>query len=384
MSMRPVLLCMLALALAPAVGHAAVIEAPADCNRYDDCSYEAVVRAQPGEANHLTIAVVEGRPVFSDPGVLVQAGENCTSESDHVVWCLAEVARVRVLAGDRDDAVDASGYNHSVTIDGGAGDDELSGGAGNDELTGGRGDDEEHGGAGRDEVSFAEARTPVRVDLRAQTARLDRHLERFDGIESVRTGSGDDVLSGDVHSNDLAGGPGNDRLYGSGGDDNLAAGRGADVLRGGRGDDTLEARHSRTHGARADDIACGHGHDFVVDADAPALVHGDCERLAADNLTWPVDLWQHGGRLRIRRDMLGSHMHLTVKLFMGGRPQRVFHRRVASHGTFPPGVFSLGLSTPGVELARATGAVRVTVTILATAPRGDFAVTLHLLLARAP
>ena len=61
----------------------------------------------------------------------------------------------------------------------------------------------------------------------------------------------------------------------------------------------------------------------------------------------------------------------------------VFRRRVASNGTYRAGVFSFGLSTPAIELARAARPIRVTVRILASSPRGDFPLTLHLLLSRA-
>jgi hypothetical protein len=383
MAMRPVLLCLLSLALAPAAARAAVITARADCDRYNGCSYQAVVRAQPSEANDLTVRVLHGQPVFSDPGVVMQAGDNCISEGDHVVSCLADVTSVRVLAGDRDDVIDASGYRYPVTIDGGPGNDILSGGPSRDELRGGQGVDEVHGGPGPDEISFADATTPVRVDLRSQTATVAGHLERFDGIESAVGGSGDDVLIGNAHSNGLAGGLGDDQLFGRAGDDTLTAGRGTDVLRGGRGDDSITDTYPARRGADADDVGCGRGHDIVGNADAPSIIHDDCERLAADNFTWPVQLWHHGRLLRIRRDMLGNHLRLTVKVLSGGRLQRVYRRLAASHGTLPAGVFSFSLSTPAIELARAAGPARVTVRILASSPRGEFPVTLHLLLAPA-
>lgn len=384
MAMRPVLLCLVCLALVPATVDAAVITAPEDCDRYNDCSYAAFVRAQPGEANQLTIAMVDGQTVFSDPGVVLQAGDNCANEDDHVVSCLVQLDSVRVTAGDGDDTIDASRFDRPTTIYGGPGDDKLTGGPSRDELIGGPGVDEMHGGAGpEDEISFADATTPVRVDLRSGTATVAGHRERFDGVEYVVTGSGDDVLIGDRHSNALTGGPGDDRLYGRAGDDYLSGGRGSDVLAGGPGSDVLDAGASHREGTPADEVACGAGHDSAFDVEAPTLIHGDCERLAARNFTWPVALWKDGRWLRIRRDMLGSHWHLTAKLFLAGRLQRVFRRRVASNGTYPAGVFSFGLSTPAIELARAARPIRVTVRILASSPRADFPLTLHLLLARA-
>jgi hypothetical protein len=381
--MRSVLLCLLSLALAPAGVDAAVIEAPADCDRYGDRSYQAIVRAEPGEANQLTVSAISGRVVFSDPGVVMRAGEGCTNDDDHVVRCLSDVTSVRVLAADGDDAVDASAFNRGpVTIDGGPGDDVLIGGAGGDHLMGGTGRDEVHGGPGPDWISFADAQSSVRVDLRSQTARVAGHVEHFDGIENVQTGSGDDVLFGDRADNELVSGPGADTLSGGRGDDVLTSGRGTDVVRGGPGDDYVSGLDSRRRD-NADRVGCGTGHDKVDQVDAPNVIRDDCEQLFASDFTFAFALWHQARVLRVPRWLLGSHMRLTVTVLLDGRVQRVFHRRVASRQLYPRGVWRLSLNTPAIALARASGAARVTLKILAIRPLGEeYRATLHLLLGR--
>jgi hypothetical protein len=380
--MRPVLLCLLSLALAPAAVDAAVIEAPADCDRYGDCSYQAIVRAEPGEANELTVSVIGGRIVFSDPGVVMRAGDGCTNEDDHVVRCPVDVTSVRVLAGDGDDAVDASRFNRGpVTIDGGPGDDVLIGGAGGDHLMGGPGRDVVHGGPGADWVSFADAQSSVRVDLRSQTARLGGHVERFDGIENAQTGGGDDVLIGDRADNELVSGPGADTLRGGAGDDILRAGRGADVVRGGAGDDQLFGP-SPSRRDDADNIGCGSGHDVVDPAAAPHLIRGDCEQLLAPAFESPFGLWHHAGVLRVPRMLLGNRMRLTVTVIFDGRVQRVFHRSIARKRLYPRGVWPLSLNTPAIARARVGAAARVTLRVVATRPGHEGRATLHLFLGR--
>jgi hypothetical protein len=371
MAMRPVLLCLMCLVLVPAAAHAAVITAPADCDRYNACSYVAVVRAQPGEANHLTIAVVDGRTVFSDPGVVLQAGENCANEDDHAVSCLVELDGVRVLAGDGDDTIDASHFNRPATIEGGPGADKLTGGPGRDELIGGPGVDEVHGGAGPDEISFADAATPVRVDLRSQTARIGGHLERFDGIESARTGRANDVLIGDRGDNQLSGGPGRDRLYGKGGDDALLGGAGKDILRGGPGRDTLGhvpdlpgADHSH------DDVGCGTGLDTVSPADAAVVIRGDCERLGTKRFVRPLRLGSRSGVLAIPRGLIGVSVRLVASVLFAGRVQRTIRRAAHTRRLVPRGVWHLTLVSPAITTARERGDALVTIRIAATLKDG--------------
>ncbi|WP_439817174.1 beta strand repeat-containing protein [Zavarzinia sp. CC-PAN008] len=123
---------------------------------------------------------------------------------------------------------------------GGNGADRMDGGAGNDTLMGGAGGDTMAGGAGQDTLSYANATTAVRVDLRIQAASGgEASGDRISGFEHVVGGSGGDVLIGNGLDNTLAGGAGHDTVSGGGGNDWLVGGQGLDRLDGGSGIDTL-------------------------------------------------------------------------------------------------------------------------------------------------
>jgi hypothetical protein len=354
--------------LAPATAHAATIQATGGCSRYQNCDYVVNVRAAPGEENHLSMTVVDGSPVFSDPGVGLKAGRLCSNIDDHTVRCVDEVVlRVKVFAGDRDDTVDASDYAHSpVTVEGGPGNDVITGSPSRDWLNGGPGVDRISGGPGQDWVSFAGTDGRVVADLRRQTATLLGHTEHFDGVETADGGRGDDMLIGDAGANELEGGPGDDHLRGGGGDDSLAGGGGTDALRGGPGDDTL-ANLERN----PDDIGCGSGRDTVDPADPPYVIRGDCERLYLFPLGWPpVVLSDEATILLLPRATTGGPIRLTVTVSLDGRVQRTLRRRIRRRLTFPKGSWRLPLTSPAISAARAHVAARVTVTMRARRRHG--------------
>lgn len=110
----------------------------------------------------------------------------------------SEVTSMVITLGDGDDHVDIhNSVIVGVTIDGGAGNDDLRSGGGNDSIFGGPGKD------------------------------------RLDG------GDGDDYLNGSEGDDDLNGGGGNDVLVGGEGDDKLDGGKGHNLLIGGGGEDDL-------------------------------------------------------------------------------------------------------------------------------------------------
>lgn len=115
----------------------------------------------------------------------------------------------------------------------GAGADVITTGAGDDIVRGQGGNDRLDGGGGVDQVSYAEKQQSVVVTLNGSndvTVFVNRVKEdSIRNFEDVRSGSGDDKLTGDTNVNKLYGGAGNDALNG---------GAGADYLVGGIGDDT--------------------------------------------------------------------------------------------------------------------------------------------------
>jgi Ca2+-binding RTX toxin-like protein len=130
--------------------------------------------------------------------------------------------------------------------------DKLYGGAGNDLLEGGIDSDLLDGGAGADRIrgdmgSGFVGREPRSagardiVDYSSRTARIKASTstgggergegDRYLGIEGIRGGSGNDVLTGRRgRADSLTGGRGNDRLNGLSGKDVLRGQAGADVL----------------------------------------------------------------------------------------------------------------------------------------------------------
>jgi Ca2+-binding RTX toxin-like protein len=355
-------------AVAPAqVAHGALVDTSGGCDRYDFCDYVTQVRAAPGEVNHLSVTDVNGAPVFSDPGVELTAGRRCTNVDAHVVTCLPDVVRVKVLAGEGDDRIDASGYSAGpVTIDGGPGDDVITGGPSRDWLRGGPGRDRVSGGPGSDWVSFGGTRGATVVNLRRQEARVSGHTEYFAGIENAAGGAGDDVLIGNAGANQLSGGPGDDDLRGGRGPDHLLGGPGTDTLRGGPGEDTLaNVGYLTPREANPEDIGCGAGLDTVEPADAPYVIRGDCERLQLSAFTWPLTVSHHATVLLIPRMLVGAPAHVTAAVLLNGRVQRTIHRRIAASQPFPRGFWRLPLSSPAIAAARARGAALVTVTVRA-------------------
>ncbi|ANC92648.1 DUF4347 domain-containing protein [Azospirillum humicireducens] len=106
---------------------------------------------------------------------------------------------------------------------GAGGDDQLQGGAGNDTLEGGAGADLLSGGAGIDTVRYTAA---VKIDLATGQHTGQAAGDVFDGIEIFQGSSYQDTLIGDAGDNWLVGGSGNDTLIGGAGADTLDGGYG--------------------------------------------------------------------------------------------------------------------------------------------------------------
>ncbi|WP_336080228.1 cadherin-like domain-containing protein [Thalassospira sp. CH_XMU1448-2] len=136
-----------------------------------------------------------------------------------------------------------AGNAQYVTIDGGAGDDQVIGGTGNDLLSGGEGADTLRGGAGNDTLvvdendDFNGGAGEDRVIFMGD-ADLDINITDYE-VEIFNSGGGDDIIRTDqTHEAAIDGGEGNDTIFGGWGDDWLSGGHGTDSLLGGYGDDT--------------------------------------------------------------------------------------------------------------------------------------------------
>ncbi|MEV4419217.1 calcium-binding protein [Patulibacter sp. NPDC049589] len=173
-----------------------------------------VLAAAPGERNSVSVRPDDwsGTMVqFSDVAPLtVGAGLDCELSTaggwNFAACALPGVNAIRVETGDADDKVRLGSFlpfTGAVTVDGGAGNDDLEG----------PGDD------------------------RAVT------LLGGDGDDLVAGGYGADVLRGGGGNDRMDGGRGDDQVLGDDGDDTLAGGQqiSSDVLDGGAGNDTIDA-----------------------------------------------------------------------------------------------------------------------------------------------
>ena len=153
-----------------------------------------------------------------------------------------------ILSGTSgDDSLEGGGGNDALF--GVGGNDTLRGGTGLDTLVGGLGDDTLDGGGEQDVADYSAVSSDLNIDLAQGTASGDGS-DTLVSIEQVRSGSGNDTLSGSSQAETLYGGAGNDQLsggdgddalYGEAGDDSLSGGAGNDwVLSGGAGNDTLD------------------------------------------------------------------------------------------------------------------------------------------------
>jgi Ca2+-binding RTX toxin-like protein len=263
----------------------------------------------PGEANRVTITVVEGGMEILD-GAGAEAGAGCAQLAPGRVRC-PDSTRLYVRAGDGDDVVTVTSRLSTLgvdgqdgadritsdgALDGGPGDDVLRAGRYGASMTGGPGADELVGGPGTDGAGYAGALGPVHADLEGDADdgeagegdRIDASVENI--IGSVHA----DVLIGNDAANQLlavdddrpqldrvVGGAGDDRVSG-GGEDVLLLGPGDDdgsvtangfdnpeaIVDGGPGDDSLTGSldGERLRGGPGRDELDGNGGDDVIEA----------------------------------------------------------------------------------------------------------------------
>lgn len=208
-----------------------------------------------------------------------------------------------------DDQLDGAGGND--TLIGGTGHDAVSGGEGNDLLLASAGEDGRDvylGGGGTDRVDYGPRTSGVVVDADGRPddghrgggdlaatglvpaialLRSDEQDTVMPDVESLRGGSGDDVL---------AAGPSGGTIEGMSGTDVLVGGPGTDRLDGGRGFDRLLARDGRQ-----DALSCGSEVDRVF-ADAFDRPPSDCERVSSSFAVGLAAITRTvaGGAVRVR------------------------------------------------------------------------------------
>lgn len=158
------------------------------------------------------------------------------------------------------DTIDAGGGNDTITLASGFGNDTITGGAGLDTLNGGT-------LAGTTTVSFANG---------AGSLTNGGSTARFNTVEGVNTGTGDDVInaSGNAGAASFSTGAGNDSFTGGSGAETASGGAGDDTLDGGAGNDSLsggDGNDNLTGGIGADTLTGGLGNDIFVVGNGDAI-----------------------------------------------------------------------------------------------------------------
>lgn len=188
---------------------------------------------------------------------------------------------VNCLDGN-DKVITTSMFNKPLTLNGGAGDDNLQGGRhrdafnggdGNDTMNGAGSGDDFHGGAGVDCADYSLTAISVNVSLDdvANDGRPSEGDNVRSDVENMVGGYGNDTLTGSAAANYIQGGGGTDTIYGLGGPDTLDGGMGGaapysknngnDVLWGGAGNDTLHASdfgNNKLYGEANNDVLWGY------------------------------------------------------------------------------------------------------------------------------
>lgn len=159
-------------------------------------------------------------------------------------------------------------------------DDTLSGGGGENILTGAQGNDFIDGTGGSSTADYSENALPVELSLDNE-ANDGVHvsgvgeMDNLYNITGVKTGEGDDQITGSADANSIESGSGDDTIDPGGGEDQVDSGAGDDLI-------TL-------YDGAADHVACGDDDDTAV-LDASDESEEDCE-----DVQKPVDTWITSG-----------------------------------------------------------------------------------------
>lgn len=257
-------------------------------NTFIDFSGEALVRAYDAAGNALVVRFTLGADLGHIGDLVVSIGNGDVMPTDPRVSALFEVEgpvhrleidTISLGTEESEELISDIVFLNGDASGIGAGNDEILGQAGDDTLTGGFGDDTLDGGIGTDTAVFVAGRA-MEVDLRpGMGLAMGEGTDSLRGIENLRTGAGDDRLTGSNFANRIEAGAGRDALRGLAGDDTLIGGQGIDTLRGGAGHDQLEG------GSGADIFVFGPGQgiDTIVDFEQ-----------GLDRIRLSEDLWGGG------------------------------------------------------------------------------------------
>jgi Ca2+-binding RTX toxin-like protein len=239
-----------AAALALTLGTLGATAAAASAGTLSASGTTVTYDAKAGETNHVTVTQ-NGDSVTVKDGSLVIAGAGCTGSPVHCD--LASVKSIVVKLGNKDDTLDASAVTAAMTVDGDAGDDDITTGDGADKVHGNTGADSLHGSKGND------------------------HLIGDPGNDHLFGQNGADTLEGNTGDDHVNGGADNDSLDGGDGKDTLTGNDGKDTFTGAGGSDDIEAQD----GVGSEHVDCGSTafDDDFARVDAGDIVANDCDRV---------------------------------------------------------------------------------------------------------
>jgi Ca2+-binding RTX toxin-like protein len=145
--------------------------------------------------------------------------------------------------------------------------DTINGGAGDDNITGLVGADILDGGAGLDTVNYQLSLAAVNVNLATNVVSGgDAQGDVITNFENITGTVYADTLTGSSAANVINGGAGNDTISSAEGDDTITAGEGADIVNGGAGVDIITLGTETT--SAADRVTS----DAAVAANADSIV----------------------------------------------------------------------------------------------------------------
>ncbi len=156
-----------------------------------------------------------------------------------------------------------TGGNDEDTLDGGDGDDVLIAGRGADTLLGGAGNDYLDGGRDEDLLLGGDGDDQMFGDFGVD------EIDGQAGDDVIDGGRGDDLLRGGTGNDNISGGRGDDSIDGGAGDDELFGQEGGDEIEGGDGHDTIEG------GERNDVLRGGAGNDTIDGGTGNDVLSGD-------------------------------------------------------------------------------------------------------------
>jgi Ca2+-binding RTX toxin-like protein len=155
---------------------------------------------------------------------------------------ISNIEQVNLTGGDGHNTINAAAFTGAVTLNGAAGDDNLTSSNSNDRLTGGSGSDTITGGDGTDllvEVldinmiltnSSLTSNSVGNNDILSSIEQASLTGGSSNNILDASAFAGPVTLSGEAGEDNLVGGNSNDRLSGGIGSDTIAGGNGTDIL----------------------------------------------------------------------------------------------------------------------------------------------------------